>query len=179
MNLHMKEMNESLATEILSWTYEPPYDFYNNEITDENLAEKLDGTYNALLNEQDELVGFYCVGEAAKVPVGYKQGVYTEDLIDIGLGMNPRIVGTGKGYDFCSYILRQVMKRNDDMPIRLSVATFNERAVHLYEKLGFVKKDDFKTDAAQFITMVKEGESLGFIDHGDRFGKEMAVVKSI
>lgn len=158
MNLHMKEMNESLATEILSWKYEPAYDFYNNELTEESLAEKLDGTYHALLNEQNELVGFFCVGEAAKVPVGYQQGAYTEDLIDIGLGMNPLLVGNGNGTAFCSYILRQVMKRNEGMPIRLSVATFNERAVHLYEQLGFVKKDEFKTDAAEFITMVKEGE---------------------
>ena len=32
MNLHVKDMDESLAKDILLWQYEKPYDFYNNEI---------------------------------------------------------------------------------------------------------------------------------------------------
>jgi RimJ/RimL family protein N-acetyltransferase len=35
------------------------------------------------------------------------------------------------------------------------VAKFNERAIHLYEKLGFVYENEFDTKNATFITMVK------------------------
>ncbi|MDF2788980.1 MAG: family N-acetyltransferase [Neobacillus sp.] len=40
--------------------------------------------------------------------------------------------------------------------IRLTVAIFNQRAIHLYTKLGFVKKVEFNRDTTEFITMVKK-----------------------
>ena len=41
-------------------------------------------------------------------------------------------------------------------PIRLTVAKFNLKAIHLYEKLGFVMENEFSTDFAEFITMIKK-----------------------
>ncbi|WP_309299184.1 N-acetyltransferase [Ureibacillus sinduriensis] len=41
------------------------------------------------------------------------------------------------------------------MSIRLTVAKFNQRAIRLYEKLGFKKDKEFWTDRAEFMTMVK------------------------
>ncbi len=73
----------------------------------------------------------------------------------MGLGMNPKLVGKGSGLNFCSFILFYIEQNYKDIPIRLTVATFNHRAIHLYEKLGFVKKDAFSSDFAEFMTMVK------------------------
>lgn len=155
MQLLIENMNEELAKEILSWEYEKPYDFYNNELTDESVKELLDDSYYALVNEDQKLIGFFCTGDNAQVPVGRKFGVYSEFAIDMGLGMNPKYVGKGSGFEFCSFILRYIEENDKGTPVRLTVAKFNQRAIHLYEKLGFEKKDEFSTDFAEFMTMVK------------------------
>jgi len=156
VKLFIENMNEEIAKDILRWEYDEPYDFYNSELTDEDMKERLDGSYFALVNDNKELFGFFCTGENAQVPVGKKYGVYSDDSIDMGLGMNPNFGGKGNGFEFCSFILRYIEKNYEDTPIRLTVAKFNQRAIHLYEKLGFVKKDEFSTDFAEFMTMVKK-----------------------
>ncbi|WP_427136962.1 GNAT family N-acetyltransferase [Psychrobacillus psychrodurans] len=155
MKLFIENMNEEIAKDILSWEYEKPYDFYNNELTDQEIKERLDGSYYALVNDKKEIYGFFCTGENAQVPIGKKIGVYSDDSIDMGLGMNPKMVGKGNGFEFCSFILRYIEKNYIGSPIRLTVAKFNQRAIHLYEKLGFVKKDEFNTDYSEFMTMIK------------------------
>ena len=156
MKLIMKEMNEEFAKDILNWKYEKPYDFYNNELTDEGMEELLDGSYHALVDDDKDLIGFFCIGKTAQVSIGIQYGVYKDDLIDIGLGMSPTRVGKGKGYEFCSFILKLIEEKYKSTSIRLTVATFNQRAIHLYEKLGFVIENEFNTDFAEFITMVKQ-----------------------
>lgn len=156
MQLHIENLNEEIAKEILSWQYEKPYDFYNNDLSDESMKELFESPYYALVNDNQQVMGFYCTGESAQVPAGKKIGAYSEEAIDMGLGMNPLYVGRGSGFDFCSFILQSIEKDYKGIPIRLTVATFNQRAIHLYEKLGFIKKDEFSTETAGFITMAKE-----------------------
>lgn len=158
MNLYVKDMDENLASDILRWQYEQPYDFYNNEVNEEGITELLEGSYKVVTNEEGELFGFFCTGEAACVPIGNQFGVYNEQYTDMGLGMNPKYVGNGYGYGFCSFILAYIKELNHNGPIRLSVATFNKRAIRLYENLGFVKRDKFSTNSADFITMIKKDE---------------------
>lgn len=156
MKLYIEHMNEEMANEILNWKYEKPYDFYNNEVTDEAMQELLDGTYHALVDEVRQLIGFFCIGNSAQVPIGNRFGVYIDDYVDMGLGMNPNLVGKGNGFEFCAYILKFIKENYKGTPIRLTVAKFNQRAIHLYEKLGFVFQHEFSTDFADFMTMVKK-----------------------
>lgn len=72
MKLLIENMNEEIAKDILSWEYDKPYDFYNSELTDEDMKEKLDGSYFALVNDNKELFGFFCTGVNAQVPAGKK-----------------------------------------------------------------------------------------------------------
>ena len=159
MKLFIENMNGEIANDILNWKYDKPYDFYNNEITEEAMKEILDGSYYALVDEFKELIGFFCIGENAQVPIGKRFGVYTEDFIDMGLGMNPNLVGKGSGFEFCSFIVKFIEGNYTSIPIRLTVAKFNRRAIHLYEKLGFVLGKEFSTDFTEFITMVKKDDS--------------------
>lgn len=73
----------------------------------------------------------------------------------MGLGMNPRFVGKGNGLEFCSFIINVIQKKNGKIPIRLTVANFNQRAIHVYEKLGFKKEKEFRTELAEFMTMIR------------------------
>lgn len=156
MHISRKDMNKEYIQEIINWEYEPPYDFYNNGDSEEGLQEFLAGDYKALLNEQNQIFGYYCTGFSAQVPAGNEEDVYREECIDMGLGMNPDNVGKGNGVEFCEWILQDIYKRYSHLPIRLTVATFNQRAIHLYKKLGFVEKDKFQATNAEFITMVKK-----------------------
>ncbi|WP_226036820.1 GNAT family N-acetyltransferase [Aquibacillus saliphilus] len=156
MNLTIKNMDENSVRKILSWRYEKPYDFYNSEVTEDEIKERLDGSYKNIADDNGDVFGFLCTGETAQIPVGYKYGVYNDKNVDIGLGMDPDYVGKGYGYNFCTFIISYIRENYAEIPIRLSVATFNKRAIHLYEKLGFEKKDKFTTDFTEFITMIKE-----------------------
>ncbi|MDQ0430314.1 RimJ/RimL family protein N-acetyltransferase [Planomicrobium stackebrandtii] len=156
MKLLKAEMNKETAQEILSWQYEPPYDFYNNESCDSELAELLNKAYFTVLNEKEETVGFFCTGESAQVPSGNRYEVYKEQCIDVGLGMNPALVGKGNGEEFGLFILHSIEETHHQLPVRLTVAAFNKRAIRLYEKLGFTLDKRFSNAAAEFITMVKK-----------------------
>ena len=155
MQLLVRNMTEEYAKQILTWRYEAPYDFYNNEETSESLNELLDNPYYAVLNPDDELVGFFCIGIAAQVPFGSTVGAYKEEMKDIGIGMNHAITGQGFGTEFFTFILSYIQETYQLDSIRLTVAKFNERAIHLYTKLGFDKKVEFSRETTDFITMVK------------------------
>ena len=145
-----------MATDILQWEYDAPYDLYNNELSDEALKELLDGSYYSIVDGCNNLIGFFCIGENAKVPIGNRLGVYQDNFVDIGLGMHPSLVGKGNGFEFCSFIIKTIEEKYEKKPIRLTVAKFNIRATRLYEKLGFVSENAFSNDTTTFLTMIKK-----------------------
>ncbi|WP_045518348.1 GNAT family N-acetyltransferase [Neobacillus niacini] len=155
MQLLVRNMTEEYAKQILTWKYEAPYDFYNNEESSKSHSELLENPYYAVLNQTNELVGFFCIGSAAQVPYGSTVGAYHEDITDIGIGMNPSLTGKGLGAKFFSFILSYIQETYKVDSIRLTVAKFNQRAIHLYTKLGFDKKVEFSRETTEFITMVK------------------------
>lgn len=155
MNFTSGPMTKSAATEILGWRYPYPYDFYNNEMSDESMDEMLDGTYRIILDEKGDLFGFYCIGKSAQVPAGRITGAYPEGFIDFGLGMRPAETGQGKGSEFFAYIRQEILRNHSGQPLRLTVAMFNKRAICLYENYAFIKDMEFKTDFAAFQTMME------------------------
>ena len=155
MKLELNNMDEAFTLEILNWRYDPPYDFSNNEYDAEAIKELLEDNYSVVVNDNEELIGFYCAGPSAQVPAGAKVGAYTEDIIDVGLGVAPILTGKGNGFTFFSFVLESLYKTYGNVPVRLTVAKFNQRAIHLYEKFGFVKEMEFTTDFADFQTMRK------------------------
>ncbi|RDB34201.1 GNAT family N-acetyltransferase [Exiguobacterium sp. RIT594] len=151
MTFQAVPMTVDQATAILKWTYPPPYDFYNMETSEEAYAELLDGSYQAVI-DQAQLVGFFCTGRSAQVPAGRPLGLYADDHLDIGLGRHPELTGQGTGFTFCSFVL-YTAKSQTSLPLRLTVASFNERAIHLYEQLGFRQQSTFSSAHATFLVM--------------------------
>ncbi|WP_102028433.1 GNAT family N-acetyltransferase [Salirhabdus sp. Marseille-P4669] len=154
MDLYSKDMTITEAKEILNWKYPKPYDFYNNALSVDAMDELLNGDYQAIFNRNDLLVGFFCVGKSAQVPAGSKIGVYKGNYIDMGLGMHPYLTGKGNGNTFCTYILNNIQEHYKTKSVRLTVATFNTRAIHLYKNLGFIKHQEFSNGSTNFITMI-------------------------
>jgi ribosomal-protein-alanine N-acetyltransferase len=136
-------MNDEHAREISHWSYEPPYDFYSLTSDPDDLSELLDpekrqGYYSAL--RDGELIGFLCFGQEARVPGGN----YTDaGILDVGLGLRPDLTGKRLGLGFVLAGLAFAQEKFAPVGFRLSVATFNERAIKVYERAGFEPVETF------------------------------------
>ncbi|WP_214742271.1 GNAT family N-acetyltransferase [Exiguobacterium sp. s48] len=147
--MYHRPMTREWAGQIQEWTYGAPYDFYNQPPSEEGIAELM--TYQAIVAEH-ELIGFYCIGVAAQVP--NSTYLYSSDFTDIGLGLRPDLTGQGYGKSFVTYIVERAMERRK--PLRLTVASFNERAIHLYETVGFRTITSFERNEVPFQVMVRD-----------------------
>ncbi|MDQ0207149.1 GNAT family N-acetyltransferase [Alkalicoccobacillus murimartini] len=140
------------AIEVIQWHYKPPYDYYNIRSRDEAMQEFLMGSYYSV-RMSGEFVGIFCVGNSAQVPEGKVAGVYRELFVDVGVGMAPSLTGKGKGRDFFQVIVSYLQKQFPNAGVRLSVATFNKRAIKLYTNFGFSEEASFTADGVEFIVM--------------------------
>ncbi|MEK3982495.1 GNAT family N-acetyltransferase [Paenibacillus sp. FSL K6-3166] len=153
MKLYMEKLNADAARDILSWRYEQPYDFYNNEQTPEAISEMLADSYFSVFDDNKELVGFFCTGSSAQVP--NESYTYSQGFIDIGLGMRPEFTGQGNGTLLFTAVLSQIDSMVGKSSKRLTVAKFNDRAIRLYEKMGFNREAEFVKGSTEFIVMIK------------------------
>ncbi len=85
------------------------------------------------------LGGFVCFGHEAQVSGARNAGLYRDPALDIGLGLRPDLTGRGLGGPFFTACLDLAVRREPSLPIRLAVATFNERAIATYRRAGFVE----------------------------------------
>jgi [ribosomal protein S18]-alanine N-acetyltransferase len=155
LKIYSRKMTRELALDILTWKYDPPYDLYNNEVSEEAISELLNDGFTAVEDEYGMMIGFYCSGHSAQVPAGRGLGAYNEPGVDIGVGMHPKLTGKGNGQVFFSFVLNELDGLNPQAPFRLTVAKFNKRAIKLYENLGFKNRFEFKTNNTDFIIMLK------------------------
>lgn len=146
MGYIVRKMAKKQAEDISTWKYAESYSIYDMDGSKEILDELLDGSYYAVTNEKDELIGYFCFGGAAQAPGGKQCGAYLGyDAIDIGLGMRPDLTGKGRGLNFLYKGLEFAKETFSSTNIRLTVATFNKRAIKIYEKSGFKKEKIFKS----------------------------------
>jgi RimJ/RimL family protein N-acetyltransferase len=140
MHLRFELLTAEQARAIADWRYPPPYDFYDATGDEDDLRELLDraGPYYAALDEHGALVGFFCFKQTAQVPAGIPAGVYADPhALDVGLGMHPYLTGRGLGLAFVEAGLAFARDTFAPRSFRLSVATFNRRAIAVYARVGF------------------------------------------
>ncbi|HEX7056834.1 MAG TPA: GNAT family protein [Bacilli bacterium] len=140
MDFQLAAMTEEAAKTICSWSYEPPYDIYsfspwetlaaeNRELADPRIRKS---QYCAVVNEHRELCGF-----AQFFPLA--------GWLRLGLGMRPDLCGKGLGASFVRAILAEAHKRKAPADqIDLEVLPWNERAIRVYEKCGFVLEQQYE-----------------------------------
>ncbi|ADH09376.1 GNAT family protein [Bacillus cereus] len=158
MDIHVLTKEE--AMEINTWTYEEPYSLYSFSGEKEVIEELLDGTYYGCCDDQGDLIGYFCFGANAQVPGGRDANLYGgEDVIDIGLGMKPALTGKGIGKEFFQAGIAFATKEFNAKMFRLSVATFNTRAITLYKNIGFKQGTIFLSRGREFMLMEYERPS--------------------
>ncbi|MCR8644421.1 GNAT family N-acetyltransferase [Paenibacillus sp. N1-5-1-14] len=150
-----QRMTPEYAQSIAKWTYPEPYGMYSMDDDEETILELLCGDYYYALNEDHELIGYICAGNAARVPGGYAAGIYENNqVIDVGLGLRPNLTGRGVGVEFFSSGIQFLINEKKMREFQLVVASFNERAVKVYERVGFMR-------GCMFQSIVR-GEAVDF-----------------
>ncbi|PFG05308.1 GNAT family protein [Bacillus sp. es.034] len=134
-NVMTQEQAENIA---FKWHYDGDYSYYDMEADAEDLAEFLNpeerGNTTFAVSKDKELVAFFSVSRIA------------DGIFDIGLGMRPDLTGKGNGIEFLSTGINFVQSEFKSEKITLSVATFNQRAIKLYRKVGFKDVETFMQD---------------------------------
>jgi diadenosine tetraphosphate (Ap4A) HIT family hydrolase/GNAT superfamily N-acetyltransferase len=131
-------MDEEAARDIAGWRYEPPFSFYNTVPGALPALLNPAHAYYAVRTEDGTLAGFFCFGAEAQVPGGHRQGLYPgKDTLDIGLGLRPELTGHGQGLAFVQAGIDFARRTFAPARFRLSVATFNARAIRVYRRAGF------------------------------------------
>lgn len=152
MRLEIRQMLQTHAEEIATWRYEEPYSFYDTDADPGDLALLLDaetrrGRYFAAFGENATLIGFF-------------EFKTEDDEVVVGLGLRPDLTGRGLGLAFLEEGLAFARERFAPTGFRLSVATFNERAIRVYERAGFrrVRTFDNETNGGvhPFLEMARD-----------------------
>lgn len=130
------KMTKEYANKISLWQYDGEYAVYSFAQNDETIDDLCNGDYYAFVDNNKEISGYLCSGKSAQVPL-VEANRYSENLTDIGIGMRPDLCGKGNGRNFFKEAVTFIKGENSITGFRLTVAVFNKRAIHLYEKLNF------------------------------------------
>jgi ribosomal-protein-alanine N-acetyltransferase len=133
--LHFEPMTQEEAEAIADWRYEPPYDFYD--------AREDDGDLALLLSAERRAGRTFAAKDGSGAVVGFFSYGPEDDAIVVGLGLRPDLTGRGFGAAFVAAGLDFALARFAPRRFRLSVATFNERAITVYERAGFLRTREF------------------------------------
>lgn len=149
--------SREIAKKISNWKYPKPYDIYNMNGNENIIKEILEENYYSYIYN-DNIIGYFCYGKSAIVP-NDNDDIYKDDsYLDIGIGMNPKLCGKGKGFNFFKKAVETANELYKIKKYRLTVAKFNQRAIKIYKKYGFVKDKEFVKDSSSsnttFITML-------------------------
>lgn len=132
----IRPMDRDVAQQIDRWRYPPPYDFYNLDQDEDDRVAFLDpnnwpGKYYAVVHQHYGLTGFYAFE-------------FVNKDVTLGLGMHPNLTGQGLGVAFVTAGINVAKTHYQACRIELSVANFNQRAIRVYERCGFVAEDSYK-----------------------------------
>jgi [ribosomal protein S18]-alanine N-acetyltransferase len=123
-------MSQPDAEAIAARKYRDEYSFYVWSSDPDDLAELLDPPARAreyvAVDGDGTLIGFF----------QYKR--IDDTSLDIGLGLHPEWTGRGLGSSFLEAGLDYARRRLGPEQFTLSVASFNRRAITVYERAGFV-----------------------------------------
>jgi RimJ/RimL family protein N-acetyltransferase len=158
-SLHFTPITPEEAREVLSWRYPELPTLYNPapDELEHDIEVLLTPAYNyyAVRSATGLLVGFCCYGSDAQVPGG---DYSLRGAVDVGLGMNPELIGHGLSHPFLAAILD--WGRHCFMPdyFRATVAGVNARSQAMFARAGFLVTQRFRPpneDLHEFLVMLR------------------------
>ena len=144
-----RQMSDGEAQEISRWHYEPPSDVYDSTRDPDDRADLLDpARREGAFDREGALIGFF-------------QFEREGETVDVGLGLRPDLTGRGLGLEYLLAGLEFARERFSPARFTLSVATFNERAIEVYERAGFRRGELYThhTNGADFLFLAMAREA--------------------
>lgn len=159
LSLRFTPITAEEARQVLNWRYPGLPTLYNPA------AEELENDIKVLLTPANNyyaarsaeglLVGFCCYGADAQVPGG---DYSLRNAVDVGLGMNPTLVGSGLSHAFLAAILDWGRLCFEPDHFRATVAAINLRSQGMFSRAGFYITQRFRppdNDIHEFLIMVR------------------------
>jgi RimJ/RimL family protein N-acetyltransferase len=106
--------------EVLTWRYEAPYDFY--DVADDPF-------------DHPERLKYVC-GADGRVEA-FWEFIADGEVVELGIGLRPDLCGRGLGEAYLRAQIAFAEAQWQPRSFRLYVASWNERAIKLYERAGF------------------------------------------
>ncbi|MGM0847030.1 MAG: GNAT family N-acetyltransferase [Bacillota bacterium] len=128
------QMTEEMALEIAyQWKYDDKYSFYDMTADEEDLKEFLESNREGyyIVRKDSRVIGYFCFEQS------------DSGQIQIGLGMKPEYTGKGLGLEFFQKGVEFALSHFQTDDLTLSVASFNKRAIKVYQKAGFAPVQTF------------------------------------
>ena len=157
MNISFTPLKREHAEKLVSWRYEKPYQVYDYRIqsaqnTIEYLTEPANQVFAVL--RDNELIGLRSFGPDGRV----QGGEYDDSYLDTGGGLRPDLTGKGLGAEIIRKGLAFGMEKFGTERFRVTIAAFNERALKVCKRIGFVEDHRFRraSDGEQFVVLQLE-----------------------
>ena len=147
-------MTPEYAAEMTTWRYPAPYQRYDFVGADPDYFADPANGFHAVVDDAGTLLGFRSFGPDGQVP----GGDYDASALDTGGGLRPDLTGRGGGLGRRAIAAGLAYGRERFQPaaFRVTVATFNTRARHVVESLGFEHAATFNatTDGTEYDILV-------------------------
>jgi [ribosomal protein S18]-alanine N-acetyltransferase len=147
-------MTAEYAADIVTWRYPAPYDCYDMTGADPGfMLDPRNEVYALVTSGGRELAGFRSFGADGQVP----GGAYDDWALDTGGGLRPSLTGRGLGRTAILTGLEFGRQRFAPAAFRVTVASFNARALRVVTSLGFRPVSSFAatTDGRSFDILVR------------------------
>lgn len=130
-DVRIRPMTPDDAARVAGWQYPDRWSVYDLP-SSSTILDELD-SYWAVTDGEDTLVGFVCEGSAARV-----DGLTADqDVVDVGVGMDPDLVGQGGGRVFGNAVLAHFGRHHPGRPLRAVIQSWNVRSQRFAAALGF------------------------------------------
>ncbi|HEY1641220.1 MAG TPA: GNAT family protein [Streptosporangiaceae bacterium] len=145
-------MTAAYAADIVTWKYPEPYQCYDMTSADPGFLVSPQSGFRALITG-GALIGFRSFGADGQVP----GGAYDAAALDTGGGLRPELTGHGLGRAAIQAGLDFGEREFAPPAFRVTVASFNLRALRVVRALGFADVTSFRatTDGRSFQILVR------------------------
>lgn len=130
-HFHPMRLRDALA--VRRWRYSGEYAVYDLGLLTLLVAVVVDVTVGKRAG-----VAFFGVTTDADGLMGIASYARKGEDVEIGLGLRPDLTGRGLGLSFVHAVMEQGRELYHPRTFSLAVATFNHRAITIYERAGFV-----------------------------------------
>jgi len=130
--------------DIAMWRYPGPWAVY-----DALESPRPDEGYWAVCDDGDRLVGFCCLGDAAR-PVGLEAD---PGALDVAIGVRPELTGLGLGSEVGRTAVGYARQVSDGRRLRCAVRDWNQAGLEAAHHAGFAEVGEHAVEGQRYLLL--------------------------